>query len=100
MGDQVMSLNLDVVMSAINQISVMTADIQTRNKKFIELLNSKNEATQGKFQLLATLEGKVRDEAQNFDKILEAQDEIVASVNRYAELAEQANDDTAFRDRG
>lgn len=96
MSEQVMSLNLDVVVTAINSISVMTADIQTRNKKFMELLRSKNEATQGKFQLLATLEEKIKVEAQNFDKMLEAQDEIIQSVNRYAEMAEAAQDDSCF----
>ena len=97
MADQVMSINTDVVNTAINSLSVLTADIQTRNKKFIELLNTKNEATQGKFQLLKTLEGKIIEESQNFDKVLEAQEEIRQSLIRYTELAEQANDDSAFR---
>lgn len=97
MADQVMSLNLDVVNTAINQISILTSDIQTRNKKFIELLNSKNEATGGKFALLKTLEERIIAEAQNFDKVLDAQEEIKQSLSRYAELAEEANDDSAFR---
>lgn len=97
MADQIMSINTDVVNTAINQISVLTADIQTRNKKFIELLNAKNEVTGGKFALLKTLEDKIVQEAQAFDKVLEAQEEIKASLSRYAELAEEANDDSAFR---
>lgn len=97
MADQVMSINTDVVNSAINQIAILTADIQTRNKKFMELLRSKNEATQEKFQLLKTLETRVIEESQNFDKMLEAQEEIREALVRYTELAEQANDDSAFR---
>lgn len=97
MAEQVMSLNTDVVGTAVNQISVLTADIQTRNKKFVELLNSKNEATQGKFALLKQLGVRVREEAANFDKILEAQEEIKAALQRYTELAEEAADDSAFR---
>lgn len=97
MAEQVMSLNTDVVGTAVNQISVLTADIQTRNKKFVELLNSKNEATQGKFALLKQLGVRVREEAANFDKILEAQEEIKAALQRYTELAEEADDDSAFR---
>lgn len=97
MAEQVMSLNTDVVGTAVNQISVLTADIQTRNKKFVELLNSKNEATQGKFALLKQLGVRVREEAANFDKILEAQEEIKAALQRYTELAEEADDASAFR---
>ena len=96
MAEQVMSLNTDVVGTAVNQISVLTADIQTRNKKFVELLNSKNESTQGKFALLKQLQVRVQEEAANFDKILEAQEEIKAALQRYTELAEEVNDDSAF----
>ena len=56
---EVMSINTEAVGAAINQISVYTADIATRNKKFLELLSEKNKATQGKFQLLKTLEEKL-----------------------------------------
>ena len=97
MADAVMSLNSEVVGAAINKISVLTADIDARNKKFIELLTEKNEATQNKFQLLVTLQARVVEEAENFGKLLEAQEEIKASLRRYEELAEEANDDSAFR---
>lgn len=96
MGDQVMSINTDVVGAAVNELSVITADIQTRNKKFLELLNQKNEATQGKFALLAKLEEKVADEVNNFNKALSAQDDIKVSLQRYIEMFEEANDDSAF----
>ena len=76
---EVMSINTEAVGAAINQISVYTADIATRNKKFLELLSEKNKATQGKFQLLKTLE------------------ESRTALGKYSSLAEEANDDSAFR---
>lgn len=94
---EVMSINTEAVGAAINQISVYTADIATRNKKFLELLNEKNQATQGKFTLLKTLENKLTEESHNFDALIGTQEEIKDALNKYAELAEEANDDHAFR---
>lgn len=98
MSGQVMSINTDDVGAAINQISTYTADIQTRNKKFLELLREKNDATQGKFALLKQLEVKIVEEAKNFDLLIDAQEEIKDSLRKYTLLAEEANDDAAFRD--
>lgn len=94
---QQMSLNLDVVAAGVNRIETLTHDIETRNNKFISLLQEKNDATQGKFALLKTLQGRVEEEAENFKKLIEAQEEIKQSLDRYSDLAEEANDDSAFR---
>ena len=94
---EVMSINTEAVGAAINQISVYTADIATRNKKFLELLSEKNKATQGKFQLLKTLEEKREGESRNFDALIQTQEEIRTALGKYSSLAEEANDDSAFR---
>ena len=94
---QQMSLNYDVVSAAVNRIETLTSDIETRNKKFISLLQEKNDATQGKFALLKTLQTRVEEEAANFKKLVAAQEEIKDSLERYSNLAEEANDDSAFR---
>ena len=94
---EVMSINTDAVSAAINQISVCTADIATRNQKFLDLLRQKNEATSGKFTLLTTLEKGLETETVNFNKLIETQEEIREALNRYADLAAEANDDSAFR---
>lgn len=94
---QVMSIDSEAVGSAINQISVCIADIDTRNKKFIALLQEKNEKTQGKFALLKTLEARVAEEADNFTQLIATAESIKDSLRRYEGMAEEANDDSDFR---
>jgi len=97
MSDQVMSVNLELVGSTINQISVCTAYIQTLTKKLNDLILEKNKDTQGKFALLNTLSARVEEETHNVEKLIEAQEEIKESLRQYSDLAEEANDDSAFR---
>jgi Tfp pilus assembly protein PilN len=97
MSDQVMSVNLELVGSTINQISSELACIQAVTLKLHDKILEKNNATQGKFALLDTLSARVEEETHNVEKLVEAQEEIKQSLNRYAELADEANDDSAFR---
>lgn len=97
MAAQIMSIDSEAVGSAINQISIYISDIDTRNKKFLQLLQEKNEATQGKFKLLKTLEERVIEESQNFNELIKASEDIKDSLRRYEEKASEADDDTEFR---
>lgn len=97
MSNQMMSLNTEVVGATINQISNLTADIQTRNKKFLELLQEKNAFTKGKFDLLVALEQGIVKESQNFDALIEAQEDIKEALRQYTELIEEANDASQLR---
>lgn len=97
MAAQVMSIDSEAVGAAVNQISVCISDIDTRNKKFLALLQEKNDATQGKFSLLKTLEGRIQEEANNFQGLIAASENIKDSLRRYAEMAEAADDDSDFR---
>lgn len=94
---QVMSIDSEAVGAAVNQISVAIADIDTRNKKFLALMQEKNEATQGKFSLLKSLEDRIQEEAENFKTLIQATEDIKDSLRRYAEMAEAADDDSDFR---
>lgn len=89
---QQMTLNVEAVSSAINQIDVAIADINTRNEKFIALLEEKNAQTRGKFPLVTALKPRVEEEAQNLKKAVEAVEAIKESINRYTALTEEAVD--------
>lgn len=92
-----MSINTEVVAAAVNQISVDNADIHTRLKRFLALLEEKNEQTSGKFAIVKTLSNKMAQEVKNVAALNEACDQIRETLNRYIEIAEEANDDSAFR---
>ncbi len=91
-----MSINTEVVASAVNQISVDIADIHTRLKRFLTLLEEKNSQTSGKFAIVKTLSNKMEKEVSNVQELNDACDQIREVLNRYIEIAEQANDDSAF----
>lgn len=97
MGSNQMSIDSEAVMAAVNQIDVAIEDINTRNKKFLTLLDEKNQATQGKFGLIKTLQDRVEDEAKNINQTIEATEMIKESIRRYEGIAEEANDDSEFR---
>lgn len=93
MGQQ-MSIDTDKVGAAVNRISVLMADIKTRTTSFIAKVNEKNQETEGKWKLIMTLEQRLTEESKNIDEIIEAQESIKQALDRYAEKAEEANDDS------
>ena len=93
-----MTLNTEAVAAAVNQIDIAIADIKTRNDKFLSLLDEKNQQTQGKFALIATLKGKVEEEARSLQETVDAAESIKDALRKYEGMAEEANDDGAFRD--
>ena len=92
-----MSINTEAVGSAVNSISVDIADIQTRLNRFLALLEEKNNQTSGKFAIVKTLSQKIQKESRNVQALNESSDQIKEVLQRYIEIAEQANDDSAFR---
>ena len=91
-----MSINTEVVGSAVNMISVDIADIETRIKRSHALLIEKNDQTKGKFAIVKKLTEKVEQEVQNVTGLNAASEEIRNALSRYIEIAEQANDASAF----
>ena len=89
-----MSINTDVVGSAVNQISVRVADIETRTNKFLNLVTEKNSETSNRWSLLKTLQDKLAVETENVKRIIAAEDDIKADLNRYAEAAAEVDDDS------
>lgn len=87
-----MTLNTDAVSAAVNQIDIALADIETRNRKFKELLDEKNAQTQGKFPLVTSLLPKVEKEAANLQNAIAAVESIKESIHKYTGLTEQATD--------
>lgn len=87
-----LTINSEAVMVAVNQIDVAIEDINTRNKKFLELLEEKNTQTRGKFPLVTTLKPLIDEEAQNIEKAVQATEDIKESIRKYTAMAEQAVD--------
>lgn len=96
MGQQ-MSIDTDVVGAGVNRISVLMSDIKARTDAFIAKVNEKNQETEGKWNLIMTLEERLKEESKNIANIIEAQDSIRAALDRYAEQAAEADDDSALR---
>lgn len=93
-----MAINTEVVGSAVNQISIDVADIQTRLQRFLALLEEKNQQTKGKFAIVSTLSARMQQEVANVKALEEVVDTIHETLNRYIEIGEQANDDSMFRE--
>lgn len=93
-----MSIDTDKVGAAINRISQLTSDVKTRTDAFISRLIELNNTTKGRWSLIVTLQTKIEAESANITSIIEAQDVIVRALDKYAELASEADDDSAFRD--
>lgn len=94
---QIMSIDTDKVASAVNQINELVGEIQKKNTEGIALLEAANQKTENKFSLLTTLETRIREEAGNLNKLASSSDVITEALNRYADMASEANDDSAFR---
>ena len=97
MSQQQMTFDSEAIAAAVNQIDVAISDIETRNNKFIALLEEKNNQTHGKFPLVSALKPKVEAEAQNFKAAIEATESIKESIQRYQNLTEEANDTSWMR---
>lgn len=93
----VMSIDTDKVSATINQISDLITEVQKKNTEFIARLESCNQKAGGKFKLTKTLEERIREEARNINLLVETAGTITESLNRYAALAAEANDDSDFR---
>lgn len=92
MSQQQMTFDSEAIAAAVNQIDVAIADIETRNNKFIALLEEKNNQTRGKFPLVAALKPKIAEEAANIKSAIEATEAIKESIAKYQSLTEEAND--------
>ena len=95
---QVISLNTEVVSAAVSRISVLTADVKSRTDALVAKLEEQNQKTDGKWNLIVSLQKKLEEEQRNVNDIIEAQEAIKRSLDRFAEMAEEANDDSAFSD--
>lgn len=93
-----MSINTERVGTAINRISQLTSDIKTRTDAFVTRLIEVNTNTKGKWKLIQTLQTRVEVEQKNVGHIIEAQETIIHALNRFSEMAEEVNDDSAFRE--
>lgn len=87
-----MSINTDVVGSAVNQISVYVDDIATRTKKFRSIVADANATTNNKWALMKKLEEKLEQETNNVNDIITAMDEIKVALDKYAEAASEVDD--------
>lgn len=92
-----MTLDTDRVAATINQISDLINEIQKKNTEFIGLLEQNNAKSGGKFKLTKTLEERIREEARNLNGLVETAELINEALNRYANKAAEASDDSAFR---
>lgn len=93
---QQISIDTERVGSAVNRISLLTSDIQTRTNAFVEKLSEHNAATNDKWALLKNLQSKLEAEQQNINAIVEAQNDIKRGLDKFAEMAAEVNDDSAF----
>lgn len=92
-----MTLDSAAVAAAVNEISVCIDDINTRNTKFLALLEEKNNATQNKFTLLKTLQTRIEEEAGNLQGAIAATEAIKDSIRKYEDMAAEVDDDADFR---
>jgi hypothetical protein len=92
-----MTLDVEAVSAAVNQIDLAIGDIKTRNEKFLSLLEEKNNETKGKFSLIKSLKERVTDEEKNISAAIAATESIKESIRKYTAMAEDADDDSAFR---
>ena len=93
-----MSIDTERVGSAINRISQLTSDIKTRTDAFVNKLTELNASTGGRWKLIKTLQLKIETEGANISGIIEAQDIIIRTLDKYAEMAAEVDDDREFRD--
>jgi CheY-like chemotaxis protein len=94
-----LNLNTEVVGAAVNRISVLTSDIQTRNAKFLELLRDHDARAQGKNPVIATTADRITEEAQNVQSLIDAQEEVSAALNAYVQKMEEAADTSMLQAR-
>lgn len=90
------SINTDIVGSAVNRIDTLCQDIQTRVTKFADLVAEKNQQTDNKWKLLAKLQDKVNEEVGNVKAINESLEETKTNLNRYIEAVAEADDDSVL----
>ncbi len=88
------TIDSTAVKSAVNEIDVNIEDIKTRIRKFLEVIEEKKQATQGKFPVVVTLEKRMQEEVQNLNEINEAMESINEVVQKYIDLASEAVDDS------
>lgn len=94
---EIVSINTEAIMPAVNEISVRIADIDTRNKKFLSLIQETNDRTEGKFALIKALQEKVEEEAINITESVKAVEDIEQALNEHIAMAEMADDDSVFK---
>lgn len=81
-----MSINMDVVTTAANQISQLVTDLDTRTKKYKQQVEEAHNTTGGKWTLLGKLKQSLEAEVRCVSDINTALDSIKESLNRYADL--------------
>ena len=96
MGNQ-MTVDSEAVAAAVNMIDIDISDINTRNQKFLALLEEKNMQTKGKFPVIKSLKDRIVNEAKNIQQAIAATEAIKDALRKYEELAAAASDDTVFR---
>lgn len=89
---QVMTIDAEAVAAAVNQIDVAIQDINTRNQKFLEILDNANTQCEGNFPPIPHLIEDIGREAENLKKTQDAVEAIKDSIARYTALAEEAAD--------
>lgn len=95
MGQQ-LSIDTEKVSTAVNRIGILTSDVKSRTDAFVAKLQEQNDATGNKWALITSLQKKLEEEQKNVSAIIDAQESIKTSLNKYAAMAEEANDDSAF----
>lgn len=91
-------IDTEAVSTATNRINNEVSALTQAMNVFLQLLNEKVNDTKGNFSIIATLETRLQAEAANVKNLEAKTEEINVLTRKYIEAAEDANDDSAFRD--
>ena len=92
-----MQIDEQAVRRAITIIDQQLSKVLDETKKFKNAIDKANDSMHNNFAPTVSLSQLIEAEEKNFDKVLQAQQDIIDSFKRYNDIAEDANDDRDFR---
>lgn len=95
--DQVMKIDSDAVGEQANRIALLVTDLEDENSKFIKVVEEQIQKTDNRYKPFLTIQDTMQKQAAKLKTLAETQETIRKTLDAYAEMMAEADDDSEFR---
>lgn len=95
--DQVIKIDSELVSEKTNRIALLIQELEDANTTFLRVVDEQITKTDQRYKPFLTIQDSLHKQGKKLASLAEAQNTIKATLEKYIDLMDDANDDSSFR---